>query len=79
MIKLKLSAVPDREDEFELFIECDSEGVELLKEAMELLLDGKNDHIHFMDESWGAGQIESDRTSTQYWIPHIQIGLVSSK
>ncbi|MEL7480102.1 MAG: hypothetical protein AAGJ29_00945 [Pseudomonadota bacterium] len=71
MIELKLVPVPANSEQFELEITIDADGLEMFEEALKLMKSGKNDHIHFFDEHWGVGHIQSDRSATKHWIPHL--------
>jgi hypothetical protein len=63
-------------DELEIFL--DHEGLSSLISQLEILKNGRTDHVHLMSESWGGSHLEdracSESNST---IKHVKITRLS--
>ena len=59
-------------------VSADREGLELLRQQIEILLSGQDSHVHLMTESWGGqGLDEGDAREGEVLVQAVNIGLVT--
>ena len=73
MIKVQANKVDENPSEIALELFCGLDDLMHLRNAIDRLIDGSNDHFHLMDESWGGHDLEAIRRDGGVTVPHIKV------
>jgi hypothetical protein len=76
---ITVEVVQDEVGTFDEIVEIyfDKDGLLELSARLQLLLEGKADHIHLMSESWGLGDLdEKTHKKNNRLAHHLQLSLV---
>ena len=73
MIRVKLNRSSEPDGDFELMIDCDLEGLQDLRSAVDELISGRTDHSHLFSGKWGGDHLEPVSSESGGSLHHIKI------